>query len=207
MPDGFWKLCQKVQFVLIFLLQEGNPIHALGQSVSFGRFMSESLAWEKWSSFSSHNKYVEEAERYSRPGSVAQKKAFFEAHYKELAARKKAAALLEQAQDASNNNLAGESQPEGEVENVTAQDSQTIAVEEQEAATILVHESESNSVLGQRSVDGEKETENCEKTKSTNQLERVVVVDSKREAKDSKLSGTNQMQKPRLKVTMLTNTP
>lgn len=207
MPDGFWKFCQKVQFVLIFLLQEGNPIHALGQSVSFGRFMSESLAWEKWSSFSSHNKYVEEAERYSRPGSVAQKKAFFEAHYKELAARKKAAALLEQAQDASNNNLAGESQPEGEVENVTAQDSQTIAVEEQEAATILVHESESNSVLGQRSVDGEKETENCEKTKSTNQLERVVVVDSKREAKDSKLSGANQMQKPRLKVTMLTNTP
>ncbi|KAL9457865.1 hypothetical protein AB3S75_006831 [Citrus x aurantiifolia] len=180
--------------------EEGNPIHALGQSVSFGRFMSESLAWEKWSSFSSHNKYVEEAERYSRPGSVAQKKAFFEAHYKELAARKKAAALLEQAQDASNNNLAGESQPEGEVENVTAQDSQTIAVEEQEAATILVHESESNSVLGQRSVDGEKETENCEKTKSTNQLERVVVVDSKREAKDSKLSGTNQMQKPRLKT-------
>ncbi|KAH9792203.1 TPX2 (Targeting protein for Xklp2) protein family [Citrus sinensis] len=179
--------------------EEGNPIHALGQSVSFGRFMSESLAWEKWSSFSSHNKYVEEAERYSRPGSVAQKKAFFEAHYKELAARKKAAALLEQAQDASNNNLAGESQPEGEVENVTAQDSQTIAVEEQEAATILVHESESNSVLGQRSVDGEKETENCEKTKSTNQLERVVVVDSKREAKDSKLSGANQMQKPRLK--------
>lgn len=207
MPDGFWKFCQKVQFVLIFLLQEGNPIHALGQSVSFGRFMSESLAWEKWSSFSSHNKYVEEAERYSRPGSVAQKKAFFEAHYKELAARKKAAALLEQAQDASNNNLAGESQPEGEVENVTAQDSQTIAVEEQEAATILVHESESNSVLGQRSEDGEKETENCEKTKSTNHLERVVVVDSKREAKDSKLSGTNQMQKPRLKVTMLTNTP
>ncbi|KAH9743769.1 TPX2 (Targeting protein for Xklp2) protein family [Citrus sinensis] len=179
--------------------EEGNPIHALGQSVSFGRFMSESLAWEKWSSFSSHNKYVEEAERYSRPGSVAQKKAFFEAHYKELAARKKAAALLEQAQDASNNNLAGESQPEGEVQNVTAQDSQLIAVEEQEAATISVHESESNNVLGQRSADVVKETENCEKTESINQLERVVVVDSKREAKDSKLSGTNQMQKPRLK--------
>ncbi|ESR60423.1 hypothetical protein CICLE_v10014952mg [Citrus x clementina] len=185
--------------------EEGNPIHALGQSVSFGRFMSESLAWEKWSSFSSHNKYVEEAERYSRPGSVAQKKAFFEAHYKELAARKKAAALLEQAQDASNNNLAGESQPEGEVQNVTAQDSQLIAVEEQEAATISVHESESNNVLGQRSADVVKETENCEKTESINQLERVVVVDSKREAKDSKLSGTNQMQKPRLKQSSNSN--
>ena len=45
--------------------------------------MSESLAWEKWSTFS-HNKYVEEAERYARPGSVAQKKAFFEAHSRPL---------------------------------------------------------------------------------------------------------------------------
>ncbi|TYI75272.1 hypothetical protein E1A91_D07G262700v1 [Gossypium mustelinum] len=82
--------------------KEGNPIHGLGQSISFGRFMSESLAWEKWSTFS-HNKYVEEAERYARPGSVAQKKAFFEAHYKTLAARK-AAALLEQANAAAATN-------------------------------------------------------------------------------------------------------
>ncbi|KAL6288186.1 hypothetical protein ACE6H2_012576 [Prunus campanulata] len=74
---------------------EGNPIHALGHSISFGRFTSESLAWERWSTFS-HNRYVEEAERYSRPGSVAQKKAFFEAHYKKVAAQR-AAALLEQA--------------------------------------------------------------------------------------------------------------
>ncbi|GMI68359.1 hypothetical protein HRI_000505200 [Hibiscus trionum] len=77
--------------------KEGNPV--LGQSISFGRFMSESLSWEKWSTFS-HNKYVEEAERYARPGSVAQKKAFFEAHYKTLAARK-AAALLEQAKNSA----------------------------------------------------------------------------------------------------------
>ncbi|KAE8689370.1 TPX2 family protein, putative isoform 3 [Hibiscus syriacus] len=77
--------------------KEGNPV--LGQSISFGKFMSESLSWEKWSTFS-HNKYVEEAERYARPGSVAQKKAFFEAHYKTLAARK-AAALLEQAKNSA----------------------------------------------------------------------------------------------------------
>ncbi|KAM1428477.1 hypothetical protein ACFX2I_044801 [Malus domestica] len=74
---------------------EGNPIHALGQSVSFGRFVSESVAWDKWSTIS-HNRHVEEAERYSRPGSVAQKKAFFEAHYKKIAAQR-AAAVLEQA--------------------------------------------------------------------------------------------------------------
>ncbi|XP_031109366.1 protein WVD2-like 7 [Ipomoea triloba] len=83
--------------------KQGNPMHALGESISFGRFMSESLAWEKWSTFS-HNKYVEEAERYARPGSVAQKKAFFEAHYKRIAA-KKAAALLEQANEDSSESI------------------------------------------------------------------------------------------------------
>lgn len=88
---------------------QGNPMHALGESVSFGRFVSESLAWEKWSTFS-HNRYVEEAERYAQPGSVAQKKAFFEAHYKRIAA-KKAAALLEQA-NAAAANFSSTPQPE-----------------------------------------------------------------------------------------------
>ncbi|XP_019158065.1 PREDICTED: protein WVD2-like 7 [Ipomoea nil] len=57
-------------------------------SVSFGKFESDSsLSWEKWSSFSP-NKYLEEVEKCSTPGSVAQKKAYFEAHYKKIAARK-----------------------------------------------------------------------------------------------------------------------
>jgi len=66
-------------------------MHALRQSVSFGRFMTENLEWGKWSSFS-HKKYVDEAEKFSQPGSVAQKKAFFEAHYKKIAEAKKAKA-------------------------------------------------------------------------------------------------------------------
>ncbi|KAF2565632.1 hypothetical protein F2Q68_00027163 [Brassica cretica] len=61
---------------------EDNTIHALSQSVSFGRFTTESLEWGKWSSFS-HKKYVDEAEKYSQPGSVAQKKAFFDDEVKE----------------------------------------------------------------------------------------------------------------------------
>ncbi|CAA0820143.1 Unknown protein [Striga hermonthica] len=70
---------------------QGITKHALGESISFGRFMTDqSLSWEKWSAFSSHKKYVEEAERYSQPGSVARKKAFFEAHYKRIAAQKAA---------------------------------------------------------------------------------------------------------------------
>jgi hypothetical protein len=80
--------------------------------VSFGRFTTESLAWEKWSTFST-NRYVEEAERYSKPGSVAEKKAFFEAHYKKLAAQK-AAALLEQEKSDS---LEMEEHDEAEVDN------------------------------------------------------------------------------------------
>ncbi|KAJ1391555.1 hypothetical protein SESBI_36538 [Sesbania bispinosa] len=122
---------------------ESNPIHALGQSISFGRFMSESLAWEKWSSFS-HNRYVEEAERYSRPGSVAQKKAFFEAHYKKLAAQK-AAALLEQA-----NNATGQ-EDEGVIDNDT-HDSQTspireMVVKEEKDAMVLSLTSEPDTMV------------------------------------------------------------
>ncbi|XP_057810920.1 protein WVD2-like 7 isoform X2 [Salvia miltiorrhiza] len=59
----------------------------LDVSVSFGRFENDVLSWEKWSSFSP-NKYLEEVGSLSTPGSVAQKKAYFEAHYKKIAARK-----------------------------------------------------------------------------------------------------------------------
>ncbi|CAK7328244.1 unnamed protein product [Dovyalis caffra] len=114
--------------------KEDNSIHALGQSISFGRFVSDSLSWEKWSSFS-HNRYVEEAEKFSRPGSVAQKKAFFEAHYRNLAARK-AAALLEQANAAANNAL--EPENEGRIADNTTQDSQTEATNSQVAGNTQV---------------------------------------------------------------------
>ncbi|XP_039068954.1 protein WVD2-like 7 [Hibiscus syriacus] len=85
-------------------IQEGDPIHdavrVLTESISFGRFVSEPLAWEKWSTFS-HNLYLEEVQKSSKPGSVAQMKAFFEAHYKRRAAMR-AAALLEQANIVTN---------------------------------------------------------------------------------------------------------
>ncbi|RLN27486.1 uncharacterized protein C2845_PM05G21060 [Panicum miliaceum] len=63
---------------------KADMMSALGESVSFGRFLTEPLEWGKWSTFA-HNRYLEEAAVQARPGSVAQKKAFFEAHY----ARKK----------------------------------------------------------------------------------------------------------------------
>ncbi|XP_051117392.1 protein WVD2-like 7 isoform X2 [Andrographis paniculata] len=82
--------------------KKGNPMHVLGESISFGRFATEPLSWDRWSAFSSHKKYVEEAQRFAQPGSVAQKKAFFEAHYKKIAAQR-AAALLEQQNAAAAN--------------------------------------------------------------------------------------------------------
>ncbi|KAK4779958.1 hypothetical protein SAY87_016064 [Trapa incisa] len=69
------------------------PNAALEVSISFGRFQNDSLSWEKWSSFSP-NKYLEEVEKCATPGSVAEKKAYFEAHYEKIAARK--AELMEQ---------------------------------------------------------------------------------------------------------------
>ncbi|XP_061344445.1 protein WVD2-like 7 [Gastrolobium bilobum] len=65
--------------------EASNP--TLQMSISFGRFENDSLSWEKWSVFS-QNKYLEEVEKCATPGSVAQKKAYFEAHYKNIAARK-----------------------------------------------------------------------------------------------------------------------
>ncbi|KAM1960287.1 hypothetical protein EV2_021201 [Malus domestica] len=50
-------------------------------SISFGRFENEVLYWEKWSSFS-RNRYVEEVEKCLKPGSVIERKAYFEAHFK-----------------------------------------------------------------------------------------------------------------------------
>ncbi|XP_052178854.1 uncharacterized protein LOC127792413 isoform X2 [Diospyros lotus] len=56
-------------------------------SISFGRFAVESLSWEKWSVFS-HNKRQEELEKFTAPGHVAQKKAYFEEYYKKIRAMK-----------------------------------------------------------------------------------------------------------------------
>ncbi|KAK4430298.1 protein WVD2-like 7 [Sesamum alatum] len=50
-------------------------------SISFGRFENEALCWERRSSFS-HNRYLEEVEKCSKPGSVIEKKAYFEAHFR-----------------------------------------------------------------------------------------------------------------------------
>ncbi|XP_057445616.1 protein WVD2-like 4 isoform X2 [Lotus japonicus] len=191
---------------------ENNSIHALGQSISFGRFMSESLAWEKWSSFS-HNRYVEEAERYSRPGSVAQKKAFFEAHYKKLAAQK-AAAMLEQANNAEAQNNATEQ------EDASVIDDEGVVKGEQDAKVLSLisesdppivraigHDSDSNaeaSIISESNMVEEAEPDmeqavvagNSIKVELKNQLDEV---DAHKEQSE-KLSVTPLIMTPTVKV-------
>ncbi|GMP32657.1 hypothetical protein CsSME_00006321 [Camellia sinensis var. sinensis] len=75
--------------------EEGDPYCALTTSISFRRFMLESLACEKWSCFS-NNQYLEEDKKSSKPGLVAQRKAYFEALYNRNGAKKPAALLEEQ---------------------------------------------------------------------------------------------------------------
>lgn len=62
-----------------FSIWQADSLHS--GSISFGRFEKESLSWERRSSFS-HNRYLEEVEKCSKPGSVIEKKAYFEAHFK-----------------------------------------------------------------------------------------------------------------------------
>ena len=186
-------------------MKQGNPIHTLGQSISFGRFMSESLAWEKWSSFS-HNRYVEEAERFSRPGSVAQKKAFFEAHYKNLAARK-AVALLEQANNAAEHeNGVQDSMTKLVSQNAITKSSLDLAKPEAEFVSndngrnldVEIQNSETSKVDEVVPLtDNQAVAEDCVKVES---LTQETVADKKEDVIETELSGTKLMEKPLLKV-------
>lgn len=84
-------------------------------SVSFGRFENDSLSWEKWSAFSP-NKYLEEVGKCATPGSVAKKKAYFEAHYKKVAARK--AELLEQEKEMQHDPERADDQNSGDLNTI-----------------------------------------------------------------------------------------
>ncbi|MBA0769143.1 hypothetical protein Gotri_017906 [Gossypium trilobum] len=195
---------------------QGNPVAVLGQSISFGRFMSDqSLAWEKWSTFS-YKKYVEEAQRYARPGSVAQKKAFFEAHYKTLAARK---ALLEQAK--ANEGMVQDIGTQ--VSEIMNSSSQMAALGHEETGSIYDGKENNNSdfvefessiVEGADSVSGHnvlveinlkneaeiKDLELSEATHVENLEKKVNQLRKLEEGMELELSEETQMEKPLLKV-------
>lgn len=208
-----------VRNIEIFLLQ-GNPIHALGESISFGRFMSESLAWDKWSSFS-QNRYLEEVEKYSKPGSVAQKKAYFEAHYKRIAA-KKAAALLEQENAAANisqpeiadqvhNSVALNTELVGCNSHVTIDEPQEVKTSNTESSSITdtngcnfnvgINDLETTKVEGADLVIKDQLLEeNLVLVESSKQIE---VVEKHNKVTEIELCRTTQMDKPPSKVEVI----
>ncbi|CAI9752602.1 unnamed protein product [Fraxinus pennsylvanica] len=182
--------------------KQGNPMHALGESISFGRFMSESLSWEKWSSFSSHKRYVEEAERYAQPGSVAQKKAFFEAHYKRIAAQRAAAAALVDQENASNNvkdsgdranDLQAADERGGEVKKLVGKED------------LGLNAGEHGVIAKSNEVETGKDGENGvieasgETPARENSPNKVYNVENQEPTSGSETSGTPQMEKPLLK--------
>ncbi|KAM7269777.1 hypothetical protein ACFE04_025274 [Oxalis oulophora] len=132
-----------------------NP--ALQVSVSFGRFDNDALSWEKWSTFSP-NKYLEEVEKCATPGSVAQKKAYFEAHYKKIAAKKAELLELEKQMDNGSSPLSSnELSAEDLIENNGGADTESDQEMNLGAELIESHSDETNEfgVVEQDIKDGE----------------------------------------------------
>lgn len=148
--------CHSVScWILVFVLKQmgetATSVPALDVSVSFGRFENDSLSWEKWSSFSP-NKYLEEVEKCATPGSVAQKKAYFEAHYKKIAARK--AELLDQEKQMEHNSLRSDGQSNGDLMGKTCEtDSEFDVINDQDAAEGVSEEIKLDTELGSGHVD------------------------------------------------------
>lgn len=78
-----------ILFLNFIMDGQDMPISELldNSSISLGKYATETLAWEKWSVFS-HNRCLEELEKFRAPGLVAQKKAYFEEYYKKIRAMK-----------------------------------------------------------------------------------------------------------------------
>ncbi|KAL2523257.1 protein WVD2-like 7 [Forsythia ovata] len=155
--------------------------------------------------------YVEEAERYAKPGSVAQKKAFFEAHYKRIAAQKAAAALVDQENAA--NAVIGISQVETKDSGDHANDLQAADERGDEVMKPVRKEdlglnagehgaiAESNEV--ETVIDGENGVITNEASGETpvreNSSNKVYNVENQDTVSGSETSGTPQMEKPLLK--------
>ncbi|KAG8366228.1 hypothetical protein BUALT_Bualt17G0054700 [Buddleja alternifolia] len=157
-------------------------------SVSFGRFENDALSWEKFSAFSP-NKYLEEVGNLSTPGSVAQKKAYFEAHYKKIAA-KKAEELEQEKSIGTVNPNPDVSSKDDHVENSYEIDAKFCAsngerlveeVEQEACITSL----ENVTIAGERLVDVEKEA--C-----ITSLENVTIADETKDDNSRSSEGLDQ---------------
>ncbi|XP_047331177.1 protein WVD2-like 7 [Impatiens glandulifera] len=170
---------------------ENELMRALTSSVSFGRYASESFVSDKWTAFTS-NRYLEEAKKSSKPGSVKEMKAYFDSHYKKIAANK-AASLLEHPSEDSDDQIAKEEEEVAQYETgddgldlnremekqdstfVDNENSHVLAVEEEDRANIV------NSPVPPKSAVEEEEEEDKENIVKSPASFKVVVEEEEEE--------------------------
>ncbi|PHT61087.1 hypothetical protein T459_35060 [Capsicum annuum] len=107
-------------------------------SISFGRFENEALCWERRSSFT-HNRYLEEVEKYFKPGSVTEKKAYFEEIFRRRALLSQSSFDCQDGTDSQASNVGSENTDyEGHFEHVNEIDHSTCFVENHDRAATLL---------------------------------------------------------------------
>ncbi|GKA25466.1 WVD2-like protein 7 [Tanacetum coccineum] len=85
-----YEMDKKKKFKFDLLDSEMGPDSGLNDIYFIWAGLTEPLKLGRWSSFFSTTDTLEDVQKYSRPGVVAEKKAFFEAHYKNFALKKTA---------------------------------------------------------------------------------------------------------------------
>ncbi|XP_028801929.1 protein WVD2-like 7 isoform X2 [Neltuma alba] len=162
-----------------------NP--GLQLSVSFGRFENDSLSWEKWSTFSP-NKYLEEVEKCATPGSVAQKKAYFEAHYKKIAAGK--AELLSQEKETDKDPLKSEDEDGEDQSGICGADAEFDASDNPNSIEGFKQETHSSGEISRTQVDS------FEGDFSASGDYQISSVDGENKQLDECRSNSSQVEKP-----------
>ncbi|WMV22624.1 hypothetical protein MTR67_016009 [Solanum verrucosum] len=167
-------------------------------SVSFGKYENDALSWEKWSSFSP-NKYLEEADKCKTSGSVAQKKAYFEAHYKKIATQKMEQEKMEQVESLDEPHIQDRSESthvfdtdrcatQGEEEMTRADVNNSDSVD-MEVNSLLVLKDKEGEILDHGEVPNVEQHKSCE-IGSQDNLKEISQVDNEAKSSSAKKSKT-----------------
>ncbi|PHT61125.1 hypothetical protein T459_35026 [Capsicum annuum] len=107
-------------------------------SISFGRFENEALCWERRSSFT-QNRYLEEVEKCIKPGSVTEKRAYFEELFRRRALLSQSSSDCQDGADSQANNDGSENTDyEGDFEHVNEIGHSACFVENHDRAATLL---------------------------------------------------------------------
>ncbi|KAM3379818.1 hypothetical protein P3S68_012232 [Capsicum galapagoense] len=107
-------------------------------SISFSRFENNALCWERRSSFT-HNRYLEEVEKYFKPGSVTEKKTYFEELFRRRALLSQSSSDCQDGADSQASNDGSENTDyEGDFEHVNEIGHSACFVENHDRAATLL---------------------------------------------------------------------